>query len=177
MIRTEAALLLGARRSYELGRLDLGLRKALLLTPVLFLPIACCAEPAINVLCGLGLVAAVAFCLWRGESWGRGILPGLASGSVPLLVPLVVHATGHVCHGGRCLMSAWCALAGVGGGVVLGLFAGRLRRAGGEGIVAASLVAGLLGSVGCLAYGFVGLAGMAAGMAAGALPILVLRRA
>ncbi|HEV8122052.1 MAG TPA: hypothetical protein VGQ67_13735 [Candidatus Polarisedimenticolia bacterium] len=177
MIRTEAALLRGARRSYELGRLDRGLRRALLLTPVLFLPVACCVEPAVNVLCGLGLVAAVAFCLWRGESWGRGILPGLASGTAPLLVPLAMHATGHVCHGGRCLMSSWCVLAGVAGGVVLGLFARRLRDAGGEGLVAASLVAGLLGSVGCLAYGLVGFAGMAAGMAAGALPILVLRRA
>jgi len=173
----EAAFLDRARRSYELGRLDRGLRQALLLTPVLFLPVACCVDPAWNVACGMGLVAVVAFCLWRGLEWGRGVLPGLASGAVPLIVPLAVHATSHACQGGRCLMSAWCLFAGVGGGLVLGLFAGRLRSAGGTGLVAAGLVAGLLGSVGCLAYGLVGLAGLSAGMAAGALPILVLRRA
>jgi hypothetical protein len=103
------------------------------------------------------------------------VVPGLASGAVPLLVPLFVHATGHACEGGRCLMSTCCLFAGVGGGLLLGVFAGRLRDS--RAVVAASLVAGLLGSVGCLAYGLVGLAGMAAGMAAGALPILVLRRA
>jgi hypothetical protein len=177
MIRTEAALTGSARRAYEIGRLDRGLRRALLLAPVLFLPVACCSDPVWNVVCGAGLLAAVAACLWRGESWSRGVVPGLLAGALPLAVPLVVHATGHVCQGGRCLMSTWCLVAGVGGGLLLGLLAGRLREANATPLVAASLIAGLLGSVGCLAYGLVGLAGMAAGMAAGALPVLVLRRA
>lgn len=174
MSRTEAALLAAARRSYEVGRADRGVRKALLLAPVLLLPAACCVEPLWNVACGVGLIAAVALLLWRGEGWSRGVVPGLASGAVPLVVPLFVHA-GHACAGGRCLMSACCLFAGLGGGVLLGVFAGRLRE--GTAVVGASLVAGLLGSVGCLAYGLVGLAGMAAGMAVGALPVLVLRRA
>jgi hypothetical protein len=173
MSRSDAALFASARRSYELGRLDRGVRHALLLAPVLFLPVACCAEPVWNVVCGAGLMAAVAYCLWRGEDWSRGVFPGFVSGAVPLLVPLVVHSTGHACEGGHCMMSACCLFAGVGGGLLLGVFAGRLGKA----LVAAGLVAGLLGSVGCMAYGLVGLAGMAAGMAAGAVPVLVLRRA
>src|SRR5262245_39246727 len=113
MSRTETVLLAAARRSYEIGRLDRAPVRSVLVAPVLFLPVACCVEPVWNVACGAGLIAAVAFCLWRGESFSRGVLPGLASGSVPLLVPLVVHATGHACEGGRCLMSAACLFAGL----------------------------------------------------------------
>ena len=165
-----------ARRAYELGRVDLALRRSLLLTPVILLPFTCCSDPASNLLTGFLLIAAVAWCLWKGEGWRLGVAPGLASGVVPLLAPLAVHASGHTCRGGVCLMPSSCLVAGVAGGLLLGWFVRRLRSVGPAAVVSASLVAGLTGSVGCLAYGLIGLAGMAAGMAAGALPVLIVRR-
>jgi hypothetical protein len=177
MSLTDAVLQARARRSYELGRVDVALRRSLLLTPVVLLPFTCCSDPAANLLTGVLLVAAVAWCLWRGEGWRLGVAPGLAAGAVPLLAPLLLHPTGHACRGGICLMPSSCLVAGLLGGVALGWFIRRLRERGPAAMLSASLVAGLTGSVGCLAYGLIGLGGMILGMAAGALPVLVVRRA
>lgn len=80
--------------------------------------------------------------------------------------------------GDRCyLLPGVCILAGVAGGVALGLLAPRPRMGNGIPLIAASLIAGLAGAVGCLVYGLIGVAGMVLGLLAGAAPLLVVRRA
>jgi len=65
----------------------------------------------------------------------------------------------------------------VAGGIALGVIAPRPGEARGIPLVAASLIAGLAGSVGCLLYGLIGVAGMALGLLAGAAPVLAARGA
>jgi hypothetical protein len=173
----ETTLAARACHAYEVGRLDSALRRAVLLLPLPGLTFLCCAEPARSIVTGVGLVAAVTFCLWRGQAIGRGVRPGLLAGAVPLLIPLAAQATGRICEAGRCFMSPTvCILAGLAGGVALGVFAPRSREAHGVPLVTASLIAGLAGSVGCWMYGLIGIGGMVVGLVAGAAPVLAVRR-
>ncbi|HYV86431.1 MAG TPA: hypothetical protein VFB49_11010 [Patescibacteria group bacterium] len=174
----DAILAARARRAYETGRLGSAASRALPLLPLACLPILCCPDPARSIACGVALVAVVTCCLWRGEALRRGVRPGLIAGGVPLMIPVVAQATGHLCGIGRCLIDPTiCIVAGVAGGIALGVFAPRPREAHGIPLVTASLIAGLTGSVGCWMYGLVGVAGMVVGLLAGAAPVLAVRRA
>jgi hypothetical protein len=178
MDATDALLAARARRAYETGRFGSGFSRAVLLLPLPGLAFLCCADPTRSLVTGLGLVAAVTFCLWRGGALRRGVRPGLIAGGVPLMIPLVSQATGQMCAAGRCLLDPTvCILAGLAGGVALGVLAPRPRDAQGVPLMTASLIAGLAGSVGCWMYGLVGIGGMVVGLVAGAAPVLVVRRA
>ena len=167
-----------ARRAYELGRLDAALRRSLLLAPLVATAFLCCADASGVLIGGLGLMAVVTFCLWRGEAFRRGVRPGLIAGMVPLILPLAIQAAGHPCDPYRCLLDASiCLLAGGAGGIALGLAAPRPREAGGIPLFVAGLVAGLTGSMGCVLYGLIGLGGMALGLLGGAVPLLAARYA
>src|SRR5258706_369094 len=167
-----------ARRAYETGRLGSAASRALPLLPLVCLPILCCPDPIRSIACGVALVAVVTCCLWRGEALRRGVRPGLIAGGVPLMIPLVAQATGHLCAAGRCLLDPTiCILAGIAGGIALGLLAPRPRDEQGVPLITASLIAGLTGSVGCWMYGLVGIGGMVVGLVAGAAPLLAVRRA
>jgi hypothetical protein len=178
MAGPDAALYERARRAYETGRLGAALRRSLLLLPAVGIALLCCARPAPTLASGAGLVLLVTFCLWRGQDYLRGVRPGLVAGFVPLLLPVLAQATGHLCVSGHCLLfPAVCGVGGLLGGVTLGLMAPRPRDGQGIPFVTACLVAALAGSVGCLLYGLVGLGVMIAGLLVGAAPILVSRRA
>jgi len=178
MAAPDAVLQERARRAYETGRLGAALRRSLLLLPVVGIGLACCARPVPTLACGAGLVGIVTFCLWRGREYRRGVGPGLVAGFVPLLLPILAQATGHLCVSGRCLLyPAVCGVGGLLGGITLGRFAPPPRDARGIPFVTACLVAALAGSIGCLLYGLVGLAVMIAGLLVGAAPVLTARRA
>jgi hypothetical protein len=166
-----------ARRAYEMGRLGAALRRSLLLLPVVGLALLGCARSAPTLVTGAGLILLVTFCLWRGQDFRRGVGPGLVAGCVPLLLPILAQATGHLCVSGQCLLfPAVCGVGGLLGGIALGVIAPRPRDGRAIPFVTACLIAGLAGSVGCLLYGLVGLGVMIAGLLAGAGPILVARR-
>jgi hypothetical protein len=174
----EATLESRARRSYEIGRLAAGLRRALPLLLPIGVALAGCGAPGEVLACGCGLLVAVTFFLWRGQDYEAGVLPGVAAGMAPLLLPVLTRFTGHPCAGGPCLLlPAICAFGGLAGGVLLGVLAPRPRAGRVIPFVVACTVAALTGAVGCLLYGLVGLAVMAAGLAAGAFPLLAARRA
>ena len=167
-----------ARRAYEMGRLGAALRNGLLLLPAVGIPLVCCHNPGPTLVSGAALILLVAFCQWRGQDYRRGVGPGLVAGFVPLLLPILAQATGHVCASGACLLfPTVCGVGGLLGGITLGMIAPRPRDGRAIPFVTACLIAGLAGSVGCLLYGLVGLGVMIAGLLAGVTPVLAARRA
>ena len=166
-----------ARRAYETGRISHALARSLWLAPIVWLSSCWCSEPGKMVIGGVGLVAAVTFCLWRGEAWRRGVKAGILAGGIPMLAPVAMRATDHLCAGGVCLLApTLCMLAGLAGGIALGILAPKPRVEGGVPFFVACLIAGFAGSVGCLVFGLIGLGGMALGFLAGATPLLAARR-
>jgi hypothetical protein len=173
----ESRLEARARRAYETGRLGWAARRGVLLAPLVGVSFLCCGRPVPTLACGVLLVLVVVFCLWRGQEHGRGVAPGLLAGGIPLALPILTRASGHLCAAGGCLLfPSMCAIGGLLGGVALGLLAPRPRDGQAIPFVTACVVAGLAGALGCLLYGLVGLGVMIAGLLAGAAPALVLRR-
>ena len=172
------AILAGrARRAYEGGRVRLGLRGAAAVVPMAVLSLVACGRPTATLAGALALTAVVFSAVWRGQDMARGARLGLAAGLPPLLLPVLVEATGHVCAPQLCILfPAACITGGLIGGVALGL---RGRKAGLSvgAFAVAGLVAGLTGSLGCLVAGAAGLLGLLFGLASGVTPVLVVRRA
>ena len=167
-----------ARRSYEWGRLAGAMRRSVLLVPVVWAASLCCPNPGGTLAGGTGLFVLVTSCLRLGQDFRRGVRPGLVAGFVPLLLPILVQAIGHLCAPGRCLLfPAVCGLGGLAGGVALGILAPHPRDGHGIPFVTACLIAALAGSVGCLLYGLFGLGVMVLGLLLGAGPIVAFRRA
>jgi hypothetical protein len=174
----ETGLQRQARRAYEQGRFERAARRTLLLPPILAVSLYGCAAPGEALACAAVLLAAVTFFLWRGQGYAEGVRPGVIAGVVPLLVPALARAGGHLCAADVCLLfPALCAVGGLAGGLLLGTLAPRLRPDRPAPFLVACCVASLTGAVGCLLYGFVGIGLMAAGLAAGAVPLLATRRA
>jgi hypothetical protein len=171
---SEARLLERARGAYERGRVLAGLRTASLAVPMAAASLLVCGRPSVTLPAASLLAASVTALVWRGGDAGRGARLGLLAGLPPLLFPIAAAVTGHVCNASYCLYFPSACLAGglLGGAVVAWL--GRRRRASG---LAASGVAVLAGSLGCLVAGAAGIAVLAAGLAAGAAPTLITRRA
>src|SRR3989442_3117958 len=135
-----------ARRAYEMGRLGAALRKSLLLLPAVGIAIVCCHNPGPTLVSGAGLILLVAFCEWRGQGYRGGVRPGLVAGFVPLLLPILAQATGHVCASGGCLLfPTVCGVGGVLGGITLGMMAPGPRDGRVIPFVTACLIAGLAG--------------------------------
>jgi hypothetical protein len=174
MAVSEDLLIHRARRAYERGRLEAGLRTAAWVAPMVAVSLVTCGHPAATLLTGTALVTLVTLLVARGGEGSRGVRRGLVAGIAPLLLPVAVHMIGHSCHGdGPCLLFPTTC---IGGGVLAGLglcllAPGRLPRGLG-GLAAAFATAFLAGSLGCVLLGLGGVAGMIAGMTVGATPLL-----
>ena len=178
MDTVEARLEKRSRRAYELGRFAAAARQALPLVPLIALALSGCAAPRQVLVCGGALLVAVTLLRWWGLEFGAGVGPGIVAGLVPLLLPVLTQIVGHRCPTGGCLLlPAVCAFGGLAGGVFLGALAPRPRAGGMVPFIVACSVAALTGAVGCVLFGLIGLAVMAAGLAAGAVPLVAARRA
>ena len=178
MATPDTVLLERARRTYEAGRLRSAALRTLALVPLPVVAVGCGCQPRVVVMAGSLFLAAAGFCFWRGGDWRRGAMPGIAAGIVPLLTPTVLHSCAEACRAGACgTMTTACAAGGLLGGFLLAWMAPSPRSRGARPFVVACVVAALTGAIGCLAYGAVGLAVMAAGLAVGSLPALALRKA
>jgi len=122
------------------------------------------------------LATLVALFTWRGQGYGRGVVPGLVAGVGPLLVPLLASWTGVLCSTTVCgVLPAASVLGGLAGGLALAGSALGGERRGASYWFAAGAIAASLGVVGCLHVGLAGLGGMAAGLFVGALAPLAVR--
>jgi hypothetical protein len=179
MSAPDARLEYRARSAYEQGRLASASIRALPLLAVVGISLAGCAETGEVLASGGLLLLAVIGLLWLGRKWASGVVPGVAAGLLPALLPALTQAGGHFfCTRASCaVLPIVCALGGLAGGILLGMLAPRPRPGGQLSFVVACVVAALTGAVGCLLYGAIGLAVMVGGLAAGAVPLLVARRA
>ena len=175
MIRPEA-LRREARRAYEIGRLKgaflrgagacaLGLPGYLAFgrTPP---AAACLAAFVLAVIVGRVL----------GRRIEEGVRAGVAAGVLPCLLPALARLLdGDLC---RILFDRgpWlCAFCGLAAGVILGW---RSRAAGGPSFwIGAAATLAPAAALGCFAAGLMGSAGLLAGVVAGGLPALAMRRA
>lgn len=172
----DAALSTAARHAYERGRWKLGLRCALFVLPVALLPLRHCLQAgrgALMLAVLATLATLVALFHWRGQEYARGASVGLVAGLSPLLLPLVAGWFAPVCSAVIC---GFLPVASVAGGFLGALAltgAGLLGERPGAGFwLGATSVTLTLGAAGCLHIGLAGLAGLALGLAAGAVPAL-----
>jgi len=119
-------------------------------------------------------VAAVAM-MWRGGAVGRAVPPGLAAGIAPLILPGLAMNCASACSAS---CATWCATSCVAGGIVAGGIVGFRTARFGDGWwrfgIAAAAIAATTGAMGCFVGGAVGVVGMLAGFAFGAVPVLAL---
>lgn len=143
-----------ARRLYEVGRLRGALGwsiPALVLAALVALVVR---QASIPLAIGVALYAASAGLLWWGRAPGRGVLPGLLFGLVPLGAALIAPFHGHSCVGAAC--SRVCTLACFGGGLVAGLLIARVAARSPNPValfLSAASVAFLFQTVRCSVFG------------------------
>jgi hypothetical protein len=170
----ESVLAARARRAYEAGRLRAALPAIALAVPMVGLSVVLCDRPSASAACGLALVAVLLAAAWRGRPYARGARAGLVAGLGPLLLPMATCF--HLCAGGVCLLAPTaCVLAGLAGGVAIGVHARHRVPTGpdaGGYLLAALTVAALVGSLGCVIAGASGVVGMVVGLALGTAPVL-----
>lgn len=174
-------LLERARRAGEWGRVRTGLWWALATVPVSGLALVLCHHPLHCVAIAAVLFVVVAALVWRGEGFGRGVVPGLLAGALPLAGMGLARLGGHACNHHFCTDT--CLPACLAGGLVAGLLAARVstRRAGDEASSGIDLRAGasmlVVGGVtlamGCMASGLGGVFGLATGVALGLAPGMI----
>jgi hypothetical protein len=176
MERTERDIRARAQRAYELGRLRFALKVLVYVVPMVLLASWSNATPtAWNVAIGVALGVFTVGLLSRGEAHGRAVSTGLVSGAIPLLVPLIMQATGHCCIAGACspLCLPLCTGAGIAAGIMVGMRAASERQAPGRFGLSAIGVAALTGALGCASMGLAAVVGMVAALALVSAPIAV----
>ena len=169
------ALRAKARRAYEAGRLRRGLVRALPIPLAAWLAMRLGSTPEHVLAVALPLAVAVVLLHWRGGPAGRAVVPGLSVGTAPLLLPGLAMDCAEACSASCAL---WCRVSCVGGGLLagalVGLYASRLGSDRIPFALSAAVVATATGAMGCLVGGAVGVAGMLAGFALAAVPVMVL---
>jgi hypothetical protein len=166
-----------ARRLYELGRLRGALGwsiPALILAALVALVVGHASVP---LTIGVVLYAASVALLWWGRAPGRGVLPGLVFGLVPLAAALAANMHGHACTGGACFRI--CTLTCFGGGLVAGVLIARVAVRSPNPMalfVSAGSVAFLTGVIGGACMGIYPVIGMAVAIAFGLLPVALRSR-
>lgn len=158
-------LLRSARSAFERGRVAKAVRTAALVLPITLVSFGCCGDRSASLAIAGVLAALVVVLVWRGGAAGRGVVPGLVAGVVPLAVPLL--ACPLCAHAGivGALPFVACVVGGVASGAIVVWYGTREREDRAPFVVAAGAVAALAGSLGCVIVGLGGVVAMALGVA------------
>jgi hypothetical protein len=115
------------------------------------------------VVSALALVLS-ALALWRGETMGRAVYPGLLVGVVPFACSFAGGRIGHVCTGDTCV--SLCMPLCAAGGALAGLLVARAVRREGSTLLAVVMggLALAVGSLGCPHAGTASLSAMGLGL-------------
>lgn len=167
-----------ARRAYEWGRLWRASVKAwpaLLLTA---LSSWLCHEPGLSIAIGVGLFALTTGLGWYGriatQAARAGLIAGLGAFAAPVAAFHSYFATYFCTLPGMLIVNGSCGLAV---GILLSFESTRLQSERNAFLMLASVVAALCGMLGCILFGPIGLAGMAAGVLLSTAPVAIYRRA
>jgi len=167
-----------ARRAYEWGRFRNGAAKAWPALPLTIASYWLCHEPGLSLAIGAGLFALVTGLAWYGRIAARAASAGLRAGVGAFVVPV---AAFHSYFAADCctltamlIVNGGC---GVGVGILLSIESARLQTQRNDFLLCASAVAALCGMLGCILFGPMGLAGMAAGVLLSTAPVAIYRRA
>jgi hypothetical protein len=167
-----------ARRAYEWGRLRHAAVKAWPALPLTALSWWLCHEPALSVTIGAGLFALTTGLVWHGRIASQAARAGLGAGWVAFAVPV---AAFHSYFAPDCCTMATMLVVnggcGLGVGILLCVESTRLPAQRNSFLLLASLTAALCGMLGCLLFGPMGLAGMAAGVVLSTAPVAIYRHA
>ncbi len=167
-----------ARRAYEWGRLQHTVTKAWPALPLTALSLWLCHEPGTSIAIGAALFALTAGLLWYGRIPSQAARAGLRAGIAAFAIPV---AAFHWYFAPDCctfptmlIVNGGC---GVGVGILLSIESTHLQTHRNAFLLLASVVAALCGMLGCLLFGPMGLAGMAAGVVLSTAPVVIYRRA
>ena len=166
-----------ARRQYEVGRLRGALGWSIPALVLAALVALLMGQMSMPLVIGLVLYAASVGLLWWGRAPGRGVLPGLVYGLLPLGAALIANAHGHSCIGFACFRM--CTLICFGGGLAAGLLIARLavRSPNPSALfLSAASVAFLTGIIGGACMGIYPVIGMAIAIIAGFVPVALRSR-
>jgi hypothetical protein len=167
-----------ARRFYEIGRLRGALGRSIPALAVAAVVSVLVHQASIPLALGVALYAASVALLWWGRVPGRGVLPGLVFGLVPLAAAVIAYFYGQDCVGAGCYRV--CTVVCFGGGLVAGLLVARIAVRSPTPIalfVSAASVAFLTGIIGGACMGLYPVIGMAVAIAIGFLPVALRSRA
>jgi hypothetical protein len=162
-----------ARVRYEWARAKRALLGFAPLLLVVAVATAVARHPSLTVSLGMAAFVAGATLLWYGGDLKRAVLPGVLTGSIPLVLALCTNRM-HMCSGDGCF--SMCVPACSVGGLVAGLLLariGRQRRAGVEFWLPAFALALLTGGMGCTCVGYAGMVGLGVGLVMGMAPGLL----
>lgn len=164
-----------ARREYEWGRLrhaTISAWPALLLASV---SVWLCHELALSAEIGASLFAFLTGLVWYGPTTTRAARAGLRVGMGAFAVPVVVfsfHCADTLST--MILVNGGC---GIGAGILLSMESANLPTQRNLFLGCAGAVATLCGMLGCLLFGPMGLAGMAAGVLLSTASFAIYRQA
>jgi len=167
-----------ALRAYEWGRLRHAAVKAwpaLLLTTISWW---LCHEPVLSFAIGGSLFALATGFFWYGRVAARAANAGMKGGMIAFAVPVLAF---HFYFAHDCctlttmllINAGW----GVGVGVLLSIESSPMQIQRNVFLLFASVVASISGMLGCILFGPMGLAGMAAGVLLATAPVAIYRHA
>ena len=157
-------------RAYELGRLRVAARVAVVLIP---LAAVCLMESRGRTVCGCVAAALVGACIllrWRDRRGFEVVATGLRAGSVPLVSGLALDRLGIEC--GLAGAAAYCTLLAALMGGAAGAYIGTRQCQWRErfwSVVTAAAIAAMASALGCVRLGVVGALGVIGGIGLGAV--------
>jgi hypothetical protein len=167
-----------SRRAYEWGRLRYAAAKAWPALPITVLSSWLCHEPALSALIGTSLFISLTALVWYGRVAANAASTGLKAGVGAFAVTVLgYHSLFATCCSTITAMLIINGGCGIGVGILLSIESARLQAQHNVFLALASAVAALCGMLGCILFGPMGLAGMAAGIFLSTAPVAIYRRA
>lgn len=165
-----------ARRAYEWGRLRHATVSAWPALLLAFASVWLCHETSLSAGIGATLFASLTSLVWYGPTTTHAARAGLRAGIMAFAVPVIVFSS-HIAPNTLSAMLVVNGGSGIGVGILLNIESVRLQTQRNLFLGCASVVATLCGMLGCLLFGPMGLAGMAAGVLLSTTSFAIYRQA
>jgi hypothetical protein len=162
------------KRSYELSRFENALWTLIFVVPLLICSVFICHSLVLSLLLGGLLGGLLIFAKWRGQQFGKAVLPGMVIGFLAYSIPFLWMRFGAMPSEMTNLFVTIVAGMLAGAGVIA--FAKSRGELNSTFIVTASVVVALSGCLSCPMLGNLSMIGMAAGVLGVATLFLAVRK-